>query len=83
MLKLLAPSAEKTSNLRDLRVSDSEAENTFIAPTLTPIRTKTAVRNIIYDIEYNVSCYFRTDKVIDCINFYQLCSFCSTRRQIS
>ena len=49
VLKLIAPTANKTSNLQNLGDSDSEAENTFMAPisTLQPVKTKTAVSNNI------------------------------------
>ena len=38
-VKLRARTAEKTSNQQHFRDSDSEAEDTFIAPTSTTIKT--------------------------------------------
>ena len=42
---IAAPTAKKTSNLQNVEDSHSEAENTFTAPTSTPINTETAVSN--------------------------------------
>ena len=39
MLKLFAPSVEKSSNLQNLEASDSETENIFAALTSIPIET--------------------------------------------
>ena len=43
LLQLIAPSVKNFSNLSNLGDSDSEAENSFIAPTATSIKTKKAV----------------------------------------
>ena len=56
MSKLIAPTATKTSNLQDLEDFDSVAENVFIAPTSTPIKTKTAVSNNIQLASRNFHC---------------------------
>ena len=43
MQKLTAPSGEKVSNVRHRGDTNSETENIFAAPTLTPMKTKAAV----------------------------------------
>ena len=45
MLKLIAPTVKKQSNLQDLGDLNSETENIFAAPTSTHIKTKTTASN--------------------------------------
>ena len=45
MLKLFDTNAKKTSEPKNLENSDSEEENTFIATTSTPKRSKTTAQN--------------------------------------
>ena len=44
-LKLIAPAAKKTLDFQHLEDLDSEAENAFVAATLTQIRSKTTLQN--------------------------------------
>ena len=44
MLKLIAATVKKTSNMQNIESSDSEAENTFITTTSTRIKSKTSAQ---------------------------------------